>query len=408
MHAKPNNSWWGPPKNFSDRKHERKISWLELFYDLVYVAAISQLTHHIAAHPSWSSLGYGFLLFSLVFWSWVNGSQYYDLHGNDSVRTRVFTLLQMLAVAGMSISLNDAFEGHHQSFAICFTFIVALISYLWWSTGIWDPGHRRFSRFYTFNYGISCLLLIASIFTGYQTATVLWCIVLLFNLTPGLTSASTVVRELRKRGEVFSASAALVERFGLFTIIVLAESILAIVNGVTEVKERHPVAWIAFGVGILIVFLLWSLYFDMTSEQETRKGYPYLQWLIFLHYPLLASFGVIGACIKVLLTDMRADLHVDVQWMFCVALAIVLLMIVFISAIMERYEEDRAFIRPVSKLLLFITVLVLLLPLAGSYLDTPVFLSVIALLLIIPVYVGIRSWVRYKFFGKGKVNSIDS
>jgi len=40
--------WWGPPQNFDDRKDERKISWLELFYDLVYVAAIGQLTYQVA------------------------------------------------------------------------------------------------------------------------------------------------------------------------------------------------------------------------------------------------------------------------------------------------------------------------------------------------------------------------
>ena len=64
------NLWWGPPKNFAERKHERKISWLELFYDLVYVAAISQLTHHLAEHPSWHEAAYSFLLFALIFWSW--------------------------------------------------------------------------------------------------------------------------------------------------------------------------------------------------------------------------------------------------------------------------------------------------------------------------------------------------
>src|SRR6185369_10130734 len=98
MPVKHSNLWWGPPKNFDERKHERKISWLELFYDLVYVAAISQLTHQLATHPSWPVFGYSFLLFSMIFWSWVNGSQYYDLHGDDSIRTRVFTFFQMLAL----------------------------------------------------------------------------------------------------------------------------------------------------------------------------------------------------------------------------------------------------------------------------------------------------------------------
>jgi hypothetical protein len=47
MSDQPKNLWWWSPKNFDDRKNERKISWLELFYDLVYVAAIGQLMHHL-------------------------------------------------------------------------------------------------------------------------------------------------------------------------------------------------------------------------------------------------------------------------------------------------------------------------------------------------------------------------
>ena len=393
------NLWWGPPKNFDDRKHERKVSWLELFYDLVYVAAIAQLTHHLAAHPSWNVLGFSFLLFSLVFWSWVNGSQYYDLHGNDSVRTRIFTFFQMLGVAAVAITINDAYEGHHQGFAVSLAVIQFLITYLWWSIGLYDPSHRVFNKFYTFNYLIAFVLLIISAFTGYQLATILWIIVLLLNLTPGLTGARTIVRVLKERGQVFSASATLIERFGLFTIIVLAESILGTVTGIAEVRDKHPAVWIAFILAILISFLLWSIYFDMTSEQETKPGYSYLQWLIFLHFPLLASLSVVGACIKVLLADMESDL-LTVKWMFCSAIATILLMTVFITTIMKEEDEDRSYIRPVSRLLILASIIVLIIPLFGHYLNSLFFLSIIALILLVPVFVGIRSWVRYKFFSK--------
>ena len=123
MSDHPKNTWWGPPQNFSDRKNERKVSWLELFYDLVYVAVIGQFTNHLSSHLTWPVLGYTFLLFALVFWSWVNGSQYYDLHGSDTIRTRFFTLLQMLAVAAVAITINNAYNGYHKSFAISFAVI---------------------------------------------------------------------------------------------------------------------------------------------------------------------------------------------------------------------------------------------------------------------------------------------
>jgi low temperature requirement protein LtrA len=400
MDTKPLNTWWGPPKNFSDRQNERKITWLELFYDLVYVAAIGQFTHNMAADLSWPVIGYSFLLFALVFWSWVNGSQYYDLHGSDGIRTRLFTLLQMLAVAAAAITINDAYAGYHKTFAIAFAVIEAIINYLWWSVGIWDPGHRKFSIYYTINYTMAFGLLVTSAFVNYNTATILWYLALLLNLTPGVTGGRAIVQELKQRGEVFSASAALVERFGSFTIIVLAESILAIVSGVAEVKDKEPASWLGFILGILITFLLWSIYFDMTSEQETKKGYVNLQLFVFLHYPLLASFGVVGACVRVMLEEMEGSQHNEVQWIFCVALASILFLIVAIAAIMRQEEENLSYIKPVSRLLIITGILILLIPFIGSYLNTVAFFGIITLLLSVPVFIGVRSWVKYKFFSK--------
>src|SRR6185369_16911873 len=128
-----------------------------------------------------------------------------------------------------------------------------------WSVGFYDPSHRIFNKFYTFNYIIAFALMILSVFTSFKVAIILWIAVVVLDLTPSLTGARTIVRVLKERGQVFSASAAIVERFGLFTIILLAESILSIVTGIADEKDKHPSAWIAFILAIVISFLLWSL-----------------------------------------------------------------------------------------------------------------------------------------------------
>lgn len=389
--------WWGTPENFDERKNDRKISWLELFYDLVYVAAIAQLTHHLAAHPSWQVAAFSFLMFSLVFWSWVNGSQYYDLHGSDSIRTRIFTFGQMLAVAGVAITLGGTFEGHHAEFSVAFLCVEAVITYLWWSTGCYDPSHRIFNRFYVVNYCISLILLMLSVFTGYRTAVILWGVVLLFNLTPPLTVAKTIAVELRKRGQVFTASAALVERFWLITIIVLAESILATVTGVSEMKDSDPMVWVSFILSIFLSFLVCSLYFDLVSVMETKKGYRYMQWFIFLHYPLLGGLCMVGACLKPLLMGTADG---TVRLMFCLSLAAVLLLImVLANVVMEEDDEDRSYIRPVTRLLIGSMAVLVAIPFTGIK-GTPVFLGIVCLTLFIPVVLGIRNWVRFKFFSE--------
>jgi len=392
--------WWGPPQNFDDRKDERKISWLELFYDLVYVAAIGQLTYQVAHQPSWGAMGYALLLFSLIFWSWVNGSQYYDLHGGDGIRTRLLTFWQMLAVAAAAITVPDTFAGHHQSFTIAFGMIQLLITYLWWSVGFYDPSHRVFNKFYTLNYIASFVLLVISYFTSYQTATILYVVVLVLDLTPPLTGAKIIVAILKQRGQVFSASNALVERFGLFTIIVLAESILGTVTGFAEVQNKQAAEWLVFLLAILIAFLLWCLYFDMTSEQETKKGYTYLLLLVFLHFPLLASLAIVGACMKVFLADLAAGLPLQMQWMFCASLAAIVWCIVGLTKIMLEHEEDRTYIGPVSQILIFTGIGLLVVPIFSNYLSTLNFLAIIALILFLPVFIGIRSWVRFKFGAK--------
>lgn len=397
MNQKHNKLWWGPPKKFDDRTNERKVSWLELFYDLVYVAAIAQLTHHQSEHLSWTVVVFSFLLFSLIFWSWVNGSQYYDLHGSDSVRTRLMTFWQMLAVAAVAITLKDTYEGHHQGFAIAFSVLQILITYLWWSVGLYDPSHRIFNKYYTLNYSIAFILLIVSIFSTAEVAVLLWIIVLLFNLTPGLIGANTIVRVSKERGEVFSASAAIVERFGLFTIIVLAESVLGTVSSIAEIKDKQSGAWVAFIFAILIAFLLWSLYFDMTSEQETKKGYNFMQLFIGMHFPLLASLGVLGACIKILMADLIIELSDNILWMFCASLSMILFMIVGITKVMKEEEEDRSYIRPVSKILVYTGLVILILPFGTKHITTIPFMAIISLLLFFPVFIGMRSWVKYKF-----------
>ena len=397
VHSFSKIAWWGAPKNFKDRQNDRKIGWLELFYDLVYVAVIAQFTHRLSSHPTWSTVGYSFLLFSLVFWSWVNGSQYYDLHGNDGIRTRFLTFWQMLAIAAVAITIPGAFEGHHCSFAITFAIVQILITYLWWSVGLYDPNHRKYSIFYTTNYLIGFILLLASVAVSAEHATIIWVVVLLLNISPPLVGARTIVKGLREQGQEFTASASIVERFGLFTIIVLAESILGTVAGIAEVQDKEPLVWIAFILGIFISFLLWSLYFDLTTD-EAKKGYGNMQLLIFLHFPLLFSLGMVGACIKTLLAHMEAGSDSVVQWMLCISIATIAFTIVGLTAIMEAEGIDKLYIKPTARLLLVTGLIILITPFFTYSLGTFGFLSIISITLFIPVFIGVRTWIHYAFY----------
>ena len=70
---KKSSQWWGPPRKFDRQEEERRVSWLELFFDLVYVIAISRITHHFAMHISVDAFLEYVFMFLLIFWGWLWG-----------------------------------------------------------------------------------------------------------------------------------------------------------------------------------------------------------------------------------------------------------------------------------------------------------------------------------------------
>jgi len=381
---------------------ERKISWLELFYDLVYVAAIAQLTGYLAEHPTWKDLGYFFFIFCLIFWSWLNGSYYHDTHGSTGIRTRYFTLLQMFVVAAVTITMHDLFNGAHQTFAVAFACVQAIITYLWWSVGYYDPSHRRLNFYYTVFYSASLGLFIVSAFTDLNTAYVLWSVALVFNYIVPFIAAPTTVKELRRRGIEYVTTSSIIERFGLFTIIVLGENILGIIHGISHVHDRSVTVWVIFLLAVLIAFLLWWVYFDMTGDSEAKTGYHIFLMLNFINIPLLASFAIAGSAIRVILSESETEMHSPAAWMFGIAISVILCGIFAFTSLMQQDEDEAPVMKKLSLMVLATAGAVLLLTCFSGMLSALVYLALVALILALPVYIGTRIWVKFKIFSEGQ------
>ena len=131
--------WWRPPMAIADIPEERSVTFLELFYDLAYVVIIIQLTHVLAGHLDLATFLDYIGLYALVWFAWINGSWYHELHGNNDIRSRVFTFIQMFFLLGMAIFIPSATGGGYQGFAIAYAGFLATLTYLWWRTGVYDP-----------------------------------------------------------------------------------------------------------------------------------------------------------------------------------------------------------------------------------------------------------------------------
>ena len=100
--------FWRPPRPHGATIRDRVVTNLELFYDLVYVAIISQAAHHLAEHVSAAVIAAFAVVFSMIWLAWINGSLYLELHGRQDGRTRTFVFLQMGILVLLAVFTSDA------------------------------------------------------------------------------------------------------------------------------------------------------------------------------------------------------------------------------------------------------------------------------------------------------------
>ena len=292
------NLWWGPPKSFSTDQKERKITWLELFYDLVYVIVISRITQHFAANPNLSGLIYYVFIFGMIFWGWLNGSTYYDLHGAPGIRTNLTTLWQMLAVAALAVTLNFTDDKNYFYLTSALCFLQGYITYLWWSVGIYDKHHRKLNIPFSVCYLSSLALLIIALYTSEPYKSIVYWAALIINFSPGIF----IYKIMRRRNEPeLNLSSSMTERLGLFTIIIFGEVILGVINGMHQTYGHSRNMWVCFALGILIVFSLWLIFFSLVADRECKQGFMKGQLFQLLFIPTLLSLGIIGASFYILL-----------------------------------------------------------------------------------------------------------
>lgn len=395
MKIKKNNVWWGAPTKFAERKSERKVSWLELFFDLAYVATISQLMQHLSENLNWLELGFTLFIFAFIYWSWSNGSLYHDIHGNNAIRTRLFSFIQIISIAAVAVTLNDLFMGNHTNFAVAFSTLQLIITYLWWSTGHYDRSHKPLNKFYVINYSSSAILLILSIFTSYKVAIFLWSIALILNLSTSLVSATTIKKELKKRGEQFSISKTMVERYGLFAIIALGETIFGITETISKIPIKGIIIWLEFSNGMIISFLLWWIYFGMVGAEKLKSSYRYFVLIDYLNLILLFAIGTVGAVIRTILVP-SINSSTSIYWIFYSALITILIMIVLLSTIRVHTKEEHSYANPMGKMALLSAFLILILGCFSNRFSHLALMIILTFILIIPVLSGTIGWIKFK------------
>src|SRR5437773_1767013 len=369
-------AWWGPPKKFDPHFEKRSISWLELFYDLVYVIAISRITHHLSMHMSVDGFWQYACLFILVFWGWLNGSLYYDLHGNRGLRTRLMTLWQVMIIAALAVTIDQPSPTWYVNTTIAFMIMQLFITYAWWSVGFYDKSHRRYSRPYTILFLLALALMALSLCVPRPFVKFIVIAIIICNYSPPFIANVL----LRRSSLVLNLSSSMAERLGLFTIIVFGEVVLGVVNGISKVNNLDFSAWLNFAFAISIVFALWWIFFTLTSNRNAKSGFVVATSLELLCIPTLMSLGLIAARFSYLFDSNEINQSLNI--VFNCAVAAFLIGINLMMGLLEYHDIFRSIERPVRMSLLVTAVVLIGCSLVNFKLDTQYYLLMVLAILI--------------------------
>jgi low temperature requirement protein LtrA len=387
--------WWQVPRRAGDDAHDRTVTFLELFYDLVYVVLIAQFSHQLSNNISWEGVGEFVFLFIIVWWAWFNGTIYHDLHGNNDIRTRTFTFLQMFAVIAMAIFAHDAIGHNANGFALAYAFFQIILTYLWWRTGVHDKDHRSLSRPYSFLFLINTLLFIASVFIYEAYKYYMWFAAIAISIVLPLLPLKLAKKNPSIEYQIETMSRinpSLVERFGLFTIIVLGEVVVGIVAGVTHVHHLNWEVGITAFFGSLIAIGLWWLYFDYISHKLPRKGVQQFTIWYYLHVPVVLGITMTGAALLNIFEYFETNQLAPNKVLLLGSISTVLFGITLLGMVI-RHPDSHKVILKWSNRIMPVTALVVV-GLIFINLSVLVLITLVACIMLIPVLNAIIVWIR--------------
>jgi low temperature requirement protein LtrA len=270
----------------------RKVTWFELFFDLVFVVAVAALVGRLSRHYDWmGTLEFAFPFLAL-WWLWLGHTFHASRFDRDSLDQWSIGFAQMLAAMFIAYGAGDAFGARAWAFAGGIAAFKALLM-LGYLREIKRPGLARLCMIYSAIYSVQSVLWTGSIWTEPSVRLGLWVLALALDIvTPFL-----VARETHRAPP---HPEHLPERFGLFTIILLGETAAAAVHALDHGADLHSETVAVAVLGAVLGFLYWIGYFHRAQGNAERhvgdvaSGRNLRLWA-YGHIPLYLGIAALGA-----------------------------------------------------------------------------------------------------------------
>ena len=291
--------WRRPMLSRSSTEEHRASTPLELFFDLCFVVAVAQAAaqlHHALAsgHVSHGLVGYAMVFFA-IWWAWMNFTWFASAYDTDDVLYRLATLVQIAGVLVLAAGVPRAFDGGD--------FVIVTIGYLvmrvaltaQWLRAARDDRQRR-SPTLRYAFGIAACQVgwLARLALPDPWGTVGFVVLVLLELSLPVWAERPAALHWHP-GHI-------AERYGLFTLIVLGESVAAATTAVQSALDSGQaiadLLKLAAG-GLLIVFSMWWLYFEQHADERlSTTNLDSFVWG-YGHYAIFASAAGVGAGLQV-------------------------------------------------------------------------------------------------------------
>jgi len=297
----------GPRLATTMREGER-VKPLELFFDLVFVLAITQCTSLMLATGTWEGLGEAVLVLALLWWAWTAYAWLTSVVDPEEGAVRIALIAAMAALLLVALTVPKAFEDRALEFALAYTAVRAGHIALFMLASRDDAGLRRSVAGLGLGTAAACALLIGGSFldTGPQIA--LWSLALVLDMGEPYLASADAWRLVPLH---------FAERHGLIVIVALGESIVALGVG-AEVALTVGVAAAAV-LGVVLVSELWWIYFDIVAIANVRRlvnapvGRAQNELArdvySYLHFPLVAGIVIAAVGLHETLAHVGDPLH---------------------------------------------------------------------------------------------------
>jgi low temperature requirement protein LtrA len=293
--------------NAVKRDHAR-VTPLELFFDLVFVLALTQCTALMASESSWRGLAEGLLVLAVVWWSWCGYAWLTSVVDPEEGSVRLVIFLAMAAFLVASLCIPRAFGSSGLLFAVAYAIVRAAHILLYVLASRDDPDLRRSVLGLAQSTTIGVGLLIAASFTSADVRLLIWAVAVAFDMGGpfvfGVTGWKLVPGHFA-------------ERNGLIVLIAIGESVVAIGVGAQTDLDLGVVLAAVFGTAVAAAF--WWLYFDVVALAAERRlararrgrdqnsiardSYSYI------HFPMIAGIALTAVGMKKTLAHVEDPLR---------------------------------------------------------------------------------------------------